>query len=156
MSALESGPLTVRFASLKTEVELAIELLDRMEARLRRGWTQGAFARGKSGRAVRYDSRAAACWCLGGARLLEEDRLAAREGRQWFLVVALVERALLRAIGKQDVRDMGPWNDAEGRTLADVLAAVARARELIALVTRGGSEADAVARARELIRSSRV
>lgn len=99
----------------------AVELLRRVEARLRQGWTQGAWARDARSRRLGASSSRARCWCIAGAVWAERDERPP-------LVSA---RALCALRGVCGVDLLG-WNDAPGRTQAEVLDAVAQAIDLLA------------------------
>jgi hypothetical protein len=88
-------------------------------ALIERGWTQEAFARGKSGRVVVPNGRAAVCFCAVGA---------IKRYDHW--CYDLVAKPLATAIGVKGVTGIYDWNDAPERTQADVLAAFDRAIEL--------------------------
>lgn len=100
----------------------AVELLRRVEARLRRGWTQGARARSASGRPVQDRYRGAVAWDLFGAFNAEPAK---------WKVARPAMRALDKALG---TNDWAGWNDEPGRTVEQVLDAVGQA---IGLLERG-------------------
>lgn len=80
-------------------------------------WTQAAYARGKSGRIVNPQSKAAVCFCMAGAveRAKGDDE-------------TLDERRFIRmAIKRQYIPG---WNDAPGRTQTEVVAALREASKL--------------------------
>ncbi len=95
------------------------ETLDKARALIEKGWTQGASARGKSKRQVELNSPSAVCFCASGAI----NRAAPRFGG----VYAAASEALKRAIGQ---RFIVAWNDAEGRTQAEVIQAFKEAAAL--------------------------
>ena len=79
-------------------------------------WTRGALARDREGNRVECDSVRAVCWCAGGAISRATDR---RDNEtEW--------RLLTKVVGFP----VSFWNDAPGRTQADVLAALDAAIEL--------------------------
>lgn len=88
-------------------------------ALIERGWTQGQWARGKSGRPVRYNSRFAVCWCSSGAqaRAFGKDWEGYQDAKEMFF--AAIEHS-----------NIAVWNDAPERTQAEVLAAFDKAIEL--------------------------
>ena len=67
-------------------------------------WTQSEFARNADGRAVPVDSSEAVCWCLRGAFMADNHTTP------------------LRVIDAMPRRWVVEWNDAPGRTQAEVLA----------------------------------
>ena len=79
-------------------------------------WTRGRMARDEDGNGVQSVSEHACAWCSIGA--VEAETGASTSA----LVRAL--RALNRAIDNKPIDD---WNDAPGRTHAEVLAAFDRA-----------------------------
>jgi hypothetical protein len=100
-----------------------------MEARglLLRGWSQGAQARDASGHVVQAWSHDAASWSLLGSLLASWYRH--NESLQDdFVAHSMDARALgdaMAALGTATgSADLNGWNDAAGRHLADVLAAV--------------------------------
>lgn len=80
-------------------------------------WCQAAFARGKSGRAVRPDSPNAVSFCLLGAFRRVQGFGLPMEGAARRLL-----RAQIPADQQREEGDLGLWNDAPGRTQAEVLA----------------------------------
>ena len=103
-----------------------------VEARglLLRGWSQGAQALNGQGHAVPAWSREAASWSLLGSLLaswyrhnetLDEDFVGHSMDA---LALGDAMAALGSATGSAD---LDGWNDAEGRQLSDVLAAIDRA-----------------------------
>jgi hypothetical protein len=99
-----------------------VDIADKLaEARklIERGWTQGQYARGKSGKAVDEHGRHAVCFCALGA-------LRRATGNYWDN--GPETRLLRSAIGsKKDVID---WNDAKRRTQAQVIEAFKRAEQI--------------------------
>lgn len=94
----------------------AADLLDKPGA-----WTQNEFARDAAGRAVYHTSSLATCWCARGAIAAvndEEDDHTANN-RNW--------KAAAQLMGFHDVHDIEQWNDAPGRTQAEVVAALREA-----------------------------
>jgi hypothetical protein len=101
----------------------AREVLRGASARIERGWTQRAIARNRYGSTVISTSPQAVCWCSSGAilvtafvlplGLLEYDD-ACEDAEN------LLRRAIRAECGEpMPVTD---WNDADGRTKAEVLA----------------------------------
>src|SRR2546423_727814 len=86
-----------------------------------RCWCQTDDARDAGGQKVQPDSPAACCWSLlgaivasaGGAERLQSDRRTLADVAKASLAVGL-------ATGDESLRD---WNDAPGRTAAEVVAA---------------------------------
>ncbi len=117
-----------------TEVAVDTAAAMLMEARglLLRGWSQGAQARDETGQSVQAWSQEATAWSLLGSILgswyrhnesLQDD----------FVAHSMDARALgdaMAALGNATgSADLDGWNDAEGRQLSDVLAAVDAAIE---------------------------
>ena len=76
-------------------------------------WTQGHFARDASGNLVNSSNPAAVCWCVYGATMAAARRVGTTtEG------AAEADRALEETFGGDD---LDIWNDAPGRTHAEVL-----------------------------------
>ncbi len=117
-----------------TEVAVDTAAAMLMEARglLLRGWSQGAQARDASGHVVQAWSQEAASWSLLGSLLASWYRH--NESLQDdFVAHSMDARALgdaMAALGNATgSADLDGWNDAEGRQLSDVLAAVDAAIE---------------------------
>jgi hypothetical protein len=92
-------------------------------ALIERGWTQGEYARDKTGRSVDFLRHDATCVCAAGA-------VGAANGH-WPTSSLPGMRFLSLAVGGDgDESDVLQWNDAPERTQADVLAAFDRAIEL--------------------------
>jgi hypothetical protein len=89
-----------------------VEVLRAARAKIEQGWTQHAFARNGI-EPVPSRSVTATCWCAIGA-------ITAANGSS----SSSSEVFLERAVGTDDVP---AWNDAPGRTQAEVLAAFDRA-----------------------------
>jgi hypothetical protein len=98
-------------------------------AKIAQGWTQRVYARDARDRAVMYDSPAATCWCLNGALAS-----LAWTGPDPELVEAyrLVRAAAVGDGAEFPFEKSVKWNDAPGRTQAEVLAAFDRAIALAA------------------------
>lgn len=80
-------------------------------------WTQHQWARDTYGRRVRAVSEQATCWCLDGA--LIRCSVPGTAGRAYDAVAKLVPHASPLA-----------WNDAAGRTQAEVVAKLREAARL--------------------------
>lgn len=100
------------------------EVLLKAAALVERGWTQDAGARSAKGNHVRSTGRAAVCWCAEGA-----IQKAAFGGDGYAYHFA--KGALLRALPKRAL-SIPDWNDAPGRTQAEVVAALKAAAETCA------------------------
>ena len=92
----------------------AAELVERPGA-----WTQGELARCESGQADHFDAPSAACWCAMGAVFH-----VAQKSCIWDSTVD-ARAALLRQI--QPIESIAGWNDAPGRTAAEVACLMRRA-----------------------------
>jgi hypothetical protein len=99
-------------------------------ALLREGWCQGADARDAADQPVPGWDEDAASWSVLGALLGSQGR-GARTAQQ-VPVEALAGAAAGVGVAT-DAYSLKTWNDAEGRTHADVLAALDRAILLVAL-----------------------
>jgi hypothetical protein len=80
-----------------------------------KGWAQGDFALDDDGHGYNYDSPRATCYCASGA-----IRLACPEPYGFVRVEKLFCKA-------NSIEEIPQWNDAEGRTKDEVLAAFDRA-----------------------------
>jgi hypothetical protein len=91
---------------------------------LERGtWTQGCYARDAAGVAVYYNEDSARSFCLLGAmRLVAEGHPHYRSAR-----VVLEDHLGVKADGSGPC--LGDWNDAPGRTKAEVVAKLREAAE---------------------------
>jgi hypothetical protein len=114
-------------------------------ALLREGWCQGADARDANGDAVPGWAVEAESWSLLGALLGSQGPGAAAAQQVPVQSLAAAAATLGRVT---DSYSLKTWNDAEGRTHADVLAAIDRAVLLVGLPDEdlGGRSAGAVAR----------
>ena len=83
-----------------------------------RGWTQGAAARTADGKSVGEDSPAATCWCSLGAMSKGSDDCDVYADAKGFLLMAVA------------ASNIAKWNDALGRTQAEVVNAFSKAIEL--------------------------
>lgn len=97
-----------------------VDLLKRTRALLRKGWTQGTYARSKGGRKVSHDSKSAVSFDLYGA----VNRAAAEIAGNLFSPVV---RLLKRCLPAWETIDT--FNDAPGRKKSEVIAVVSRAIE---------------------------
>lgn len=82
-------------------------------------WTQGHGARDEDGAPITSSSEAAVCWCAFGAIWHAQGRMIIGE--------TPAEAALGKVIGGARIDD---WNDAPGRTQAEVVAALRKAADL--------------------------
>lgn len=100
------------------------EILKAAREKVAAGWTQGENARDEDGNPV--GAGAAACWCAYGAI----DAATPREGlgyAEFYRVRSDAMLILRDAIGLPGTNRIADWNDAPGRTQAEVLAAFDRA-----------------------------
>jgi hypothetical protein len=88
-------------------------------AKVAQGFTQHAFGRNALGAALDVEeaSRTGVCWCTLGALNASGAMLFSIPGDR-------ARQALRKVVG---VYNLGDWNDAPGRTQAEVLAAFDRA-----------------------------
>jgi hypothetical protein len=108
------------------------DMLSLAHALVREGWCQGAAARDASERPVAPESSFACRWSAAGAL----ERVWARHEDRFGLGLAAFERAnlaLVSVVGEPPQT----WNDVDGRTLTEVLDALAEAARLV-----GGSPPD--------------
>ena len=98
-----------------------IQVLERAAELVEQGWTQGVVARTPSGNECDFYSSQACAWCAIGAL----DRGCHEIGISAFFVSHL---KLQIATGERGT--IADWNDAPGRTQADVVSAFRRAIEL--------------------------
>lgn len=97
------------------------EVLLKAAELVERGWCQGTGAKNGAGREVSTTGRAAVCWCAEGAL----GRAAhGCEDHDFYAA----KNALLRALPSL-VLSIPEWNDAPGRTQAEVVAALRAAAE---------------------------
>ena len=91
------------------------EILIAAREKIERGWAQGEYARAKNGNPIGYNAEKAVCWCSIGAIIAVDDDDP-------------TDRAVYTL---SDIvgRDITEWNDAPGRTQAEVLAAFDKAIE---------------------------
>ena len=88
-----------------------------------KGWCQGANTRGRTGRMVSVTGRAAVAICLDGCRQLAEDQTGILDHPTEIIDL------LNNAVGIRP-RDFVGWNDVPGRTKAEVVAVIKKARKL--------------------------
>lgn len=88
-------------------------------------WTQGVLARDATGAEVGYDDDTATCWCVDGAVTLAADEGDGRNDPSWSAAWEALKEV---APGDWNVA-LIDWNDAPGRTQAEVLALLDRAIE---------------------------
>lgn len=82
----------------------------------KRGWTQGAFAKGKYGYPRLWTDPFANSYCVVGAIKHVYHKDAAR--------TEAVISALRKHIGLTGTQSLVEWNDAEGRTVEQVITAL--------------------------------
>jgi hypothetical protein len=85
---------------------------------IRKGWTQGNYARNVTGSECDYDSLEATCWCAMGA-----IRAAYRVNFEG--ITAL--NCLLKIISAPHNYNIVDWNDSPNRTHAEVIEAFEKA-----------------------------
>lgn len=100
----------------------ALERVDRAIARIKRGWTQGAFARDANGHSTDPECDAAVCWCIEGA-LGDDDHHG---------IAGLMTRFREAAGLSREWGHAWTWNDAMTRTQADVLRVLHEMRRRLA------------------------
>ena len=84
---------------------------------LERGWTQGSLARDAAGKSVYVDDPSACQFCPAGAVARAYGECDA------------ATPAVIRIISRKIKNGVTPWNDAPGRTQAEVVAVVRQAEE---------------------------
>lgn len=102
----------------------AASALDAMAARLRAGWTQGAFARDAEGTPCEFFGGDAASFCVAGARLASMPERESRGYDEWRAIRILAEVAVLKAIANDAGGALAEdvYNDEPSRTQADCVA----------------------------------
>jgi hypothetical protein len=123
---------------------LVEELLELAYEFVREGWCQGAAARDACGRPVSPSSAFATRWSAPGAL----ERAWARHDDRFGLALDAFERANLALAGATGEVPQA-WNDADGRTLQEVLDVLAEAVHLVAgppKLTYVAPKADSVSR----------
>lgn len=93
-----------------------LQVLRKARALIKKGWTQGAFARRKNGHTTEDDSAAAVKFCVRGA-----INRVARFG-EWQVASKCLQDAL-----DDPWRSLVEFNDAKGRKRAEVVALFDRA-----------------------------
>lgn len=78
-------------------------------------WTRGTYARDSAGQLVASSDHTATCWCAMGATIRAAFSLGTRSGDA------------IEQIAKFAGDNIGAWNDAPGRTQAEVVAALRQA-----------------------------
>lgn len=113
-----------------------IELLRAAQAKIAAGWCQGDYATDNTGRWAKANDPEASCFCMIGALasclyLANDDEIydADEDTKDVFLEA---NKALLKVTG---VEYLANWNDAEGRTQAEVVNAFENA--IVQLEIRG-------------------
>jgi hypothetical protein len=110
-----------------SDAALAEEMLTAAYELVRIGWCQGAAARDESGRPIPPVSAFARSWSAPGAL----ERVWARSDQRFAVGLDAFQRAnLALASATGDMPQL--WNDADGRTLSQVLDAIAQAVHLVA------------------------
>ncbi len=96
-----------------------LEVLRGARVLIAQGWTQRSFARDSTGSTVEPSDPAACVWCLLGAL----GFAGLPQGRAGYGSGAFVTSAIaMRDPEKRLPGSLASWNDAEGRTQAEVLA----------------------------------
>lgn len=97
-----------------------IDILRRMRVLLRKGWTQGYYAKTKRGRVVEAESRSAATFCLWGAerRALHELKTADLSAGQEAMNLVRRCARIKHSVALVD------YNDTKGRTKKEILDVV--------------------------------
>lgn len=80
---------------------------------IRKGWTQGAFARDRNGEGVYSRDKKAVCWCLSGAIIAGFDY----EYQRW-KYSSSIRKKIKELYGRDDILS---WNDDRNRTKKQVL-----------------------------------
>lgn len=93
-------------------------ILTKARALIKKGWAQGAFARDKDGKIALIKGKQATCFCITGA--------VCRISSSYIMQGDCFE-SLKRALRLPTLADVARWNDAPGRTQAEVLAAFDKA-----------------------------
>lgn len=92
------------------------QILVKARALVKRGWTQGSCAKAKNGREVHPSRTTACCWCAFGALW--------KVAPNSYLLAEQVLNALPEVSAYTNIVD---FNEVEGRTQEDVLAAFDKA-----------------------------
>jgi hypothetical protein len=100
---------------MHNDASAVADKLDEARALIERGWCQGWFAKDARGNNCMEYRPEAVCWCMGGAL---------------FKVGAPDAVDLLRRVIGGDWDGIADFNDAPGRTQAEVIDAFKRAAEL--------------------------
>ncbi len=110
-----SGPAVER-----TQTELR-PVYEQARGFLAQGWTQNASARDSIGHSTEPDDQDAVCWCIGGAI----DRALMDVDQFWPIRTAAFD-GIAKLLPSSQYGVSG-WNDATGRTQAEVLAVLDQA-----------------------------
>jgi hypothetical protein len=108
---------------------LVEDMLTLARALVRQGWCQGAAARDECDRPVAPESTFACRWSAAGAL----ERVWARHEDRFGLGLAAFERANLALVSLMGEAPQS-WNDDDGRTVTEVLDALAEAARLVGRV----------------------
>lgn len=96
-----------------------IEVLKAARTKIELGWCQGAFCRNENGTDISAsDLDSQREWCARGAILTSTDTAADGDDARKLLKLAL---------SVESIHGVSDWNDAPGRTQAEVLAAFDKA-----------------------------
>lgn len=98
-----------------------VEILRAARAKVAQGWTQGADGRDIDGRPSYMSGEPATCWCVSGA-------IHSVSRAHWYDPFVALD--CFRKAAGCHCEGIADWNDAHGRTQAEVLAAFDRAIEL--------------------------
>lgn len=94
---------------MKTVQHIAAEIGKELTEHPER-WTQDCYARNQKGESCATDSPRAVCWCILG-------ELSLRAPESYGLW-----ESFARTSGFKDSNELAEWNDAPGRTVAEVIA----------------------------------
>lgn len=113
--------------------EGAVKLgLARTRGLVKRGWCQRLVAADENGHGVRYDSRRAAAWCVSGAcsaaAVVDDEYDTKLRNAMSDVIGAAVEAWPGGGLNIPD------WNDAKGRTQAEVLTLLEQAEMFVGVV----------------------
>lgn len=102
------------------------EVLLKAAELVERGWCQGHGATDKSGNTVDRDADDAACFCALGAisRATQGTKQSVRNDLFWDARARLGD-----VVDQAGFMGVAPWNDAPGRTQAEVVQALRQAAE---------------------------
>ena len=91
-------------------------------------WTQDAVARDADGDPVSEGNERAVCWCVDGAVALAATGPSGWDSGAWTDAMTLLSEAVMPGRGELDPGVIA-WQDAPGRTQAEVLGLLDRAIE---------------------------